>query len=90
MDILKKIPDFRIFFRNETGKDLNRNFDNLAADLQIICNTFTAQGRTDAAEGQAPRFTDIYLMITAANPREGEPLSRLMKLCYEEGYNGST
>ena len=74
-------------WRKEKGKELSQGFNRLAAELQEIGNIFTAQGRADAAAGEMPRFPVVYFMVFAADPPEDSPLSHLMRLCYEEGYN---
>lgn len=87
MDILKELPGFRKFWAETTGKEASSTLDSIAAEMQEIANVFTEQGRFDAAAGERPRFKDVYFMIVATDPVEDSPLSNLMRLCYEEGYN---
>ncbi|MBQ3194173.1 MAG: hypothetical protein IJB59_11490 [Oscillospiraceae bacterium] len=89
MDMLKHLPGFRRYWQRKTGQKTSRNFPVIAAELQELGNVFTAQGRSDAAAGEESRFSDVYFMIVAADPAEDSPLSNLMRLCYEEGYNES-
>lgn len=89
MDMLKHLPGFRRDYQKENGEPLSDGFYALVEDLQETGNVFTDQGRADAAAGERPRFADVYFMATTVEPEEGSPLSRLMRLCYEEGYNES-
>ncbi len=87
MDMLKYLPGFKRDHQKETGEPLSAGFYAIVENLQEIGNVFTDQGRADAAAGEYPRFADVFLMATTVEPEEGGSFSRLMRLCYEEGYN---
>lgn len=87
MDMLKYLPGYKRDRENETGEPLSSVFDDMISDLQEMGNVFTDQGRADAAAGEHSRFADVFFMATFTEPLEGSYLTRLMRLCYEEGYN---